>query len=69
MQITRKSPFSGKTNTREIDVTEDQLAAWHGGLPIQQAMSNLSADDREFIMTGITPEEWAETFPESDEEE
>jgi len=21
-------------------------------------MSNLSADDREFIMTGVTPEEW-----------
>ena len=27
---------------------------------IQNAMPNLSADEREFLMTGITPEEWAE---------
>jgi hypothetical protein len=31
---------------------------------IQEAMPNLSADDREFIMTGITPEEWNSAFPD-----
>ena len=62
--ITRKSPFSGKENTREINVTEQQLADWHSGMSIQLAMPNVSADDREFLMTGITPEEWAAQFPE-----
>lgn len=67
MKITRKSPFSGIENTRDISVTEEQLTSWNNGVLIQSAMPNISADDREFIMTGITPEEWNETF--SDEEE
>ena len=65
MQITRTSPFTGKINTREIDVTEDQLEAWYNGQLIQEAMPHLSADDREFIKTGITPEEWDKMFDES----
>ena len=59
MLITRKSPFSGNTNSMEIDVTFQQLSVWEGGVLIQNAMPNLTADEREFIMTGITPEEWA----------
>jgi len=27
-------------------------------------MPTLSADDREFLMTGATPEEWGEIFPD-----
>lgn len=42
----------------DIDVTHEQIAHWEQGVPIQQAMPNLSADEREFMMTGITPEEW-----------
>lgn len=60
MQITRTNPFTGKTNTREIDVTEDQLEAWYNGQLIQEAMPHLSADDREFIKTGI--DNWDEMF-------
>ena len=62
MEITRKSPFSGKWNTKEIPVTLEQLAKWEGGMLIQYAMPNLSADDREFIKTGITPTEWEAAF-------
>jgi hypothetical protein len=46
----------------EIDVTEEQLAAWRGGQLIQEAMPHLSADEREFIMTGVTPTEWKDAF-------
>lgn len=60
--ITRVSPFSGKTNSKEIPVTEQQLANWEAGELIQNAMPNISADDREFIKTGITAEEWEEAF-------
>lgn len=58
MTITRTSGLTGHTHTREIDVTDDQLKSWLEGDLIQDAMPHLSPDDREFIMTGITPEEW-----------
>jgi hypothetical protein len=45
-----------------IQVTEAQIAAWEGGELIQNAMPNVSADEREFIKTGITAEEWENTF-------
>ncbi len=63
MIITRCSPFSGKINTRDIPVTKEQLVKLNSGMLIQYAMPNISADDREFIMTGITPEE----FPKEEE--
>jgi hypothetical protein len=62
MQITRTSGFSGVEHTREIDVTEEQLQRWQNGELIQNVMPHLSADDREFLMTGITPEEWDAAF-------
>ena len=57
MLITKISPFSGKENTLDIPVTEAQIAAWKGGELIQRAMPNLTADEREFLMTGITSDE------------
>ena len=62
MLITRTSPFSGNTSSMEIEVTQEQLSSWESGVLIQNAMPNLSADEREFIMTGITPEEWDSAF-------
>jgi hypothetical protein len=43
-----------------LDISEGSLLAWKGGMLIQDAMPNLSADAREFVMTGITPYEWEE---------
>jgi len=63
MIVKRTSPFSGKLNEMDIPVTQDQLTAWVGGELIQNAMPNLSADQREFIKTGITPGEWNSLFP------
>lgn len=64
MLIQRRSPFSGKVNSREIPVTQAQLDAWREGMLIQRAMPNLTAGQREFIMTGTTEEEWEEMFGE-----
>lgn len=66
MIITRISPFTGVTHMREITVTEEQLQRWRAGELIQNVMPNLSADDREFVMTGITAEEWDQAFGEDD---
>ena len=62
MKITRKSPLTGITRTKEIDVTIAQILAWEEGELIQHAMPQLSADDREFVKTGITGEEWDQLF-------
>lgn len=66
MMITRTSPYSGKENTKEINVTEEQLNNWRNGMLIQKAMPNVSVDDREFIINGMTPEDWKEMQNESD---
>lgn len=62
MLITRTSMFTGKTTTLDIPVTQEQLDNWNKGMMIQNAMPNLTADEREFIKTGVTKEEWDETF-------
>jgi hypothetical protein len=54
----RKSILSGQTTVREINVTEAQLQLWMHGMVIQSAMPHLSKEDREYLISGITPEEW-----------
>jgi hypothetical protein len=58
MQITRTNPFNGEVNTMDVDVTDEQVQAYMDGALVQNAFPNLSADEREFIMTGITAEYW-----------
>ena len=64
MIIEKESPLSGNKNTMTLQVTEAQLAEWQGGELIQRAMPHLTADEREFLMTGITAEEWENHFGE-----
>ena len=60
--IVRTSPFTGKRNEMQIRVDLDDIAKWKAGELIQVALPYLTADEREFIKTGITPEEWESTF-------
>ena len=60
MKITRKSGLTGEINTRDLDITPKQYTQYLGGTLAQLAFPHLSADDREFLITGITPEEWRE---------
>jgi len=62
MLIKRTSILTGKVHEREIPCTEDQLIKWKSGLLIQHAMPELSPEDREFLISGITPEEWQREF-------
>jgi hypothetical protein len=67
LTFVRTSPLTGKTSTRRIDVTPEEFSAWRfGGVLIQNAMPRASADDREFLMTGYTPEDWEKLFPADD---
>lgn len=58
MIITRKSPFSGVENQMDIPVTDGELARIAAGEHVQVVVPHLSADEREFLITGITPTEW-----------
>jgi hypothetical protein len=58
MLIIRESVLSGEENSMELDVTEEQMIRWKNGELIQHVMPHLSPDEREFIMTGITQDEW-----------
>jgi hypothetical protein len=64
MKITRTSMFSNIERTKDLPITEDQLKDWNNGTVIQKAMPNLSCADREFIITGVTDEEWQKQFKE-----
>jgi hypothetical protein len=66
MKITRTSMFSGIERTLDLPITQEQLDAWTAGTLIQEAMPQLSADQREFVMTGVTDAEWADEFGEDD---
>lgn len=68
MHITKTSTLTGVRHTRDLPVTVDQLSQWIGGTSIQDAMPELSADDREFLISGITPEEWDEKLSEPEPE-
>lgn len=68
MTITKVSTVSGKSNTMELDITQKQLDRWAAGEHIQNVMPNLSADEREFLMTGITASEWDTLFPADDDD-
>jgi len=67
MLITRESHFSGATTSRELPVTDAQIQLYNDGkVAIQHVFPNLSAEDREFIKTGMTTEEWDEIFGEEE---
>jgi hypothetical protein len=63
MLITRKSTITGQEHTLDLDINPDQLVRINTGIElIQNIVPHLSPSDREFIMTGITDEEWDNTF-------
>ncbi len=71
MKVTRTSPFSGKPHTMDIPNLTPELLyrIEHRNQErqmIQQFASVLTADEREFLMTGITTDEWDKYIP-SDE--
>lgn len=58
IKFVRSSVLTGDTNTMWVDVTEEQVKKWEAGMLIQHAMPNITVDEREFIISGITTEEW-----------
>jgi hypothetical protein len=62
VDVTAKSLLSGVTRTVRMKATMLQFQSWTNGALIQDCFPDLTADQREFIMTGASPEEWDEEF-------
>jgi hypothetical protein len=66
MEITKKSSLTGVEHTLDIDITEEQFQRvemrFFTKELIQNIIPNVSLGEREFLMTGITQEEWDKTF-------
>lgn len=70
MKVQNTSIYTGRTHVMDIDITLKQIEAWKNAADddpnrfIQNAFPQLSADQREFMISGVTPDEWAELFGE-----
>jgi hypothetical protein len=71
MKIVRKSAFTDIIREIDLPITEEQVARYEqDGLTVQVAFPNLTEDQCEFFLTGVTPDEWEEfTFHSEDGEE
>lgn len=77
MRVTRTSPISGVEHTMDLpNLTEEKFHQWNEVLEndeqpplIQQFFPELTDSEREFLLSGITPEEWEEMFLREEEDE
>ena len=68
MKITKHSLFTSIPHTMDLPITEEQLQAWRSGTVIQEAMPQLTPEQREFLITGTTTDEWLQFMDEGDEQ-
>lgn len=67
MKITRKSPVTGIELTLDLPCTEEQYSEWERGGKAQYVFPTLNADQREFIISGCTPQDWDDLTLEEDQ--
>lgn len=67
VKVTRTSVYSGVSRTRELPITQEQMDMYRSGVHAQYAFSDLSPADREFIISGMTQEEWDGAFVEKED--
>ncbi len=69
MEITKVSQYSGKEHTLDLNITDEQLRRFQlGAEKVQNIFPHLTPGECEFLLTGITDEEWNELFPPEEEE-
>lgn len=68
VDVTVKPAFGGEDVTMTLPMTAADFFGcfneWQAGKLIQDAFPMLNADQREFLMTGLTPEQWDKIFDE-----
>ena len=59
MIIRRISPLTYRTHSLDLKLTEEQYLDWAlGDATPEEAMPELTPEQREFVMNGIHPDEW-----------
>jgi hypothetical protein len=70
MLVTKISQLSGKETTLELNVTQEQMDRFanrrENGEYVQTIFPHLSKDEREFLLTGVSPIEWEQIFGSGD---
>ena len=57
--VTCRSILDGRHSTRSIASAPDQVFAWlASGELIQHALPHLNTEEREFLISGLTPDAW-----------
>lgn len=68
MIVRRPNMFTGKVRELELNVTQEQIHRWQSGELIQNVFPDLSTDEREFLISGLLPDEWERWVAEGDSE-
>lgn len=68
MIVTRKNIFTGKVRELELNITQEQIHRWRSGELIQNVFPDLSTDEREFLISGLLPDEWERWVVDGDSE-
>jgi hypothetical protein len=67
MLITRTSQYSGIERTMDLPVTNEQFNDYNKGMLVTHAFPQLTKDQREFLITGMTADEWDELFKDHEQ--
>lgn len=71
IKVEATSPFMGKS-TMELPLSlgefQQGIDKWDRGAYVQDAFPTLNAGQREFLMTGMTPQVWDKTFPKEEDD-
>lgn len=69
MKIRRISAITGVERVKDIPLNPDDWIKYKMGYKnIDEALPYLSDEDRDFIISGITSDEWKRAFEEQEEE-
>ena len=70
MEFICKSTLSGKLHTQVVSITEEQFdfLCKHWLKSITEVCPSLTPAEREFLLSGVTSEEWDEVFPDDDDD-
>ena len=60
IKVTRQSILTRKMNTMELPILQEHLDIYDkiGGFNVQDIFPQLDAEQREFLINGVTPQEW-----------
>ena len=68
--VTVRSSFTGIEHTQQIPMTREGYDLFMSGRAfIQHALPDATSDQREFLLTGATTEEWDDAFKDDADEQ